>query len=60
MRLFEYSPIMAGRCGAVEALLGEPVRRTRFSRVLSSDARRTAPLFIRVARGRYVLASVES
>ncbi len=42
---------------AVEALLGEPVSSDSVSWVLSSDVRGPAPLFVRAARGRYVLAS---
>lgn len=42
---------------AVEALLGEPVSSDSVGWVLSSDVRGPAPRFVRVARGRYVLAS---
>jgi len=42
---------------AVEALLGEPVSSDSVSWVLSSDVRGPAPRFVRVTRGRYVLAS---
>jgi hypothetical protein len=41
---------------AVEALLGEPVSADSVSWVLSSNVRGPAPLFVRVARGRYILA----
>lgn len=41
---------------AVEALLGEPVSSDSVSWALASDVRGPAPLFVRVARGRYVLA----
>jgi hypothetical protein len=41
----------------VEALLGGPVSSDSVSWVLFSDVRGPAPLFVRVAPGRYVLAS---
>jgi hypothetical protein len=41
---------------AVEALLGEKVSGDSVSWVLASHARGASPLFVRVARGRYVLA----
>jgi hypothetical protein len=42
---------------AVEALLGETVSKASVSWVLSSHSVGPSPLFVRVARGRYVLAS---
>jgi hypothetical protein len=42
---------------AVEALLGEKVSGDSVSWVLASHSEGSAPLFVRVARGRYVLAS---
>lgn len=42
---------------AVEALLGESVSPDSVSWALASDVRGPAPRFVRVARGRYVLAS---
>ena len=42
---------------AIETLLAEPVSLDSVSWVLSSDVRGPAPLFSRVAPGRYVLAS---
>jgi hypothetical protein len=42
---------------AVEAALGEQVSENSVSWVLASHAAGTAPLFVRVARGRYVLAT---
>lgn len=41
---------------AVEALLGEPVSVDSVSWALAADVRGPAPSFVRVARGRYVLA----
>jgi hypothetical protein len=41
---------------AVEALLGEPVSSDSVSWALAADVRGPAPSFVRVARGRYVLA----
>jgi hypothetical protein len=42
---------------AVEALLGEPVSSDSVYWVLSSDVRGPEPFLVRVARGRYGLAS---
>jgi hypothetical protein len=44
---------------AVEALLGEPVSSDSVGWVLSSDVGGPAPLFVRVARGRYVLTRAD-
>lgn len=41
---------------AVEALTGEEVSKDSVSWVLSSHSAGSSPLFVRVARGRYVLA----
>jgi hypothetical protein len=41
---------------AIEALLGESVSPDSVSWALASDARRPVPRFVRVGRGRYVLA----
>lgn len=41
---------------AVEALLGEPVSADSVSWALSADVRGPVPSFVRIARGRYVLA----
>lgn len=43
---------------AVEALLGESVSPDSVSWALASDVRGPAPRFVRVGRGRYVLASI--
>jgi hypothetical protein len=45
---------------AVEASLGEPVSPNSVSWVLASHAAGPSPLFVRVARGRYVLANTSS
>jgi len=42
---------------AVEDLLGHPVSRDSVSSCLAAGARRKEPLFARVTRGQYVLAS---
>ncbi len=42
---------------AIETLLGEPVSIDSVSWVLAWDVRGPSPAFVRVARGRYVLAS---
>ena len=42
---------------AVEALLGESVSPDSVNWALASDVRSPAPRFVRVGRGRYVLAS---
>jgi hypothetical protein len=42
---------------AVEAVLGESVSANSVSWVLASHSAGSSPLFVRVARGRYVLAS---
>jgi hypothetical protein len=44
---------------AVEALLGETVSANSVSWVLASHSAGPSPLFVRVARGRYVLASAD-
>jgi hypothetical protein len=41
---------------AVDALLGESVSANSVSWVLASHSEGSSPLFVRVARGRYVLA----
>ena len=41
---------------AIEVLLGEPVSADSVSWALAADVRGPAPSFVRVARGRYVLA----
>jgi hypothetical protein len=41
---------------AVEALLSEPVSVDSVSWALAADVRGPTPSFVRVARGRYVLA----
>jgi hypothetical protein len=41
---------------AVEALIGEPVSKDSVSWVLSSGSVDASPRFVRIARGRYVLA----
>ncbi len=45
---------------AVEALLGESVSADSVSWALASDVRGPAPSFVRVARGRYLLATASS
>jgi len=45
---------------AVEALIGEGVSKDSVSWVLSSHSAGPSPLFVRVARGRYVLANPDS
>jgi hypothetical protein len=60
---------MAGQAGpmrvahvhaAVEASLGETVSANSVSWVLASHSAGPSPLFVRVARGRYVLANLRS
>jgi len=41
--------------GAVEALLGEPVRWGSVKKCLSSNVAGTSPRFVRVTRGRYAI-----
>jgi len=41
--------------GAVEALLGEPVRWGSVKKCLSSNVAGNSPRFVRVARGRYAI-----
>jgi hypothetical protein len=43
---------------AVEAMVGETVSKDSVSWVLASHSTGPSPLFVRVARGRYVLASI--
>ena len=45
---------------AVEAMLGEAVAWSSVKGALASNVSGSSPRFVRVARGRYVLASVES
>lgn len=42
--------------GAVEALLGEPVRWGSVKKCLSSNVAGVSPRFVRVARGRYAVS----